>query len=298
MSIDRRTRSLGVFTRTALSTLLIIVTTAAAEAASGTAENLFKRGFDELSAKQYSAAEADFVAGLKSRNDPQAWFYLGEAYRQDGKLDKAREAYNKSLLIDSNSPVAATAREQLAGNGKVSAESVGQTSKPVSPPPPSQPPVAKSVRLTAYCPLPETRTIDGVDWNINYVISIEASDGNVDATHLLIIQVVGQKTGAKGRFERKGFFDSTTVFVMPPETRYVGAWKIHASGGPESGGFTVEDGTLEYSNLREGDDVGRRDFQAEVNQKVHKLYEPLTWSIKNKELKIEHAPCELKYGRY
>jgi tetratricopeptide (TPR) repeat protein len=60
-------------------------------------------------------AAAKFQAGLKlDPTNAMAFFYLGEAYRAQGRTGDAASAYQHSLKLNASSPIAARAQSQLA----------------------------------------------------------------------------------------------------------------------------------------------------------------------------------------
>ncbi|MGQ9671643.1 MAG: spore germination protein GerW family protein [Candidatus Aminicenantales bacterium] len=55
----------------------------------------------------------DFEAACAKKAFPEAWYYLGEAYKKKGLTDKAKAAYKKALELRSNYPEAAQALAEL-----------------------------------------------------------------------------------------------------------------------------------------------------------------------------------------
>jgi len=74
----------------------------------------FRAGLSALKAESYDSAIAEFNAGLAISRDADAFFLLGEAYRQAGESESAVKAYDDSLAADPRSAVAERARAAAA----------------------------------------------------------------------------------------------------------------------------------------------------------------------------------------
>jgi hypothetical protein len=301
---QRASQSMSQRINSCLSAMFALLSAGSvASAASGTPEELFKRGFDELSAKQYSAAETDFLAGLKSKNDAQAWYYLGESYRQDGKSGKAYEAYGKSLAVAPKSAVAASATKRRAeidagagGPAQTGIQSEAKTTSSTSAPP--APAAPKPYGFDAYCEVKENQQIGDVLWEITYPVRVRGINGKME-TDLEMVHVWGSHPGEKGTFARKGIFDSTIVFTPQTRTFYSGVWKLHPTSESGSGKFTIEDGELQI--VDQGgpvNGVGLHNFQTEVNARVHTMLDSLSWTLEEDALTVKNSPCEIKVQTY
>lgn len=82
------------------------------------AQALFAEGFDLLAKGDAKQAIVRFEGGLRVEpNNALARFYLGEAYRAVGSLDKARAQWRKSISLDPTGETAGQARRRLAEGG-------------------------------------------------------------------------------------------------------------------------------------------------------------------------------------
>jgi|UniRef100_A0A7V3RFS7 superkiller protein 3 len=91
---------------------------------SGEIEVLLEIGQSYLLNKEYEKAISKFSEALKiNPHDPEVYYYLGLAYEHVGKLEQAKQMYEKALAIDrsfNNAEIRLTeVKNRISGEQKV-----------------------------------------------------------------------------------------------------------------------------------------------------------------------------------
>lgn len=122
------------------------------DAATREAKERFKRGKMLVEKKQLAEAYEEFARGFAASNRPGFLFNMAEAARGMGKLDVARDDYERYLAADPKGQYATVATQRLA--------ELPQREPP--PPRPVAPPVAEPAKTTIVIPPPTeaARTIE------------------------------------------------------------------------------------------------------------------------------------------
>jgi len=152
----------------------------------------FERGVAHVKAHRYLEARAEFAAGYELSHRPTFLFNMAECSRLDGRLDLAREGYERYLREAPTGPEAENAKKRLATLGdKVEPPPAPSSPTPAAPPPPPQivGPPPMFVAPDADSPSPTTAvtacaggTCDRAPWSQKQVIGVA-----VGATGLVFV---------------------------------------------------------------------------------------------------------------